>query len=229
MKIDAAVKFIIVLLVIMIVSLGAALLIMNNGDDGDKEKNPSVTTTAGDTTNPDSTSPDTTNPDTTTPDQSTTPGTTTTPDVTTTPEVTTDPDVTTGPDEIDPPVTPDKLLIEKSFKSDTGVALNLRADVTAYEQNGKAYLTVELYLEHYSISLKGRYDNVLTVDGEEYKFSTDAIKQEENQKGQTLLYTKTIEVESGDTVSVEAVFNSKVTYSGVKLDTIELADTVNIP
>ena len=223
MKIDAAVKFIIVLLVIMIVSLGAALLIMNNGDDGDKEKKPSVTTTVNDTTKPDSTAPDTTKPDTTTPDQSTTPGTTTTP------EVTTDPDVTTGPDEIDPPVTPDKLLIEKSFKSDTGVALNLRADVTAYEQNGKAYLTVELYLEHYSISLKGRYDNVLTVDGEEYKFSTNAIKQEENKKGQTLLYTKTIEVESGDTVSVEAVFNSKVTYGGVKLDTIELADTVNIP
>ena len=51
------------------------------------------------------------------------------------------------------------------IKSNTGVSVNLRADVTAYTLDGKTYLTVELYLEHYSISLKSRYDNILTVDG----------------------------------------------------------------
>ncbi len=229
MKIDVAVKVIIALLIIMIISLAAALIIMNNKDDGGKTTT-AVTTTAGDTTDPDSTTTpqNTTTPDnTTTPNQTTTPDQTTTPEVTTTPDQTTTPDNTTSPDETDPDI-PDGLLLEKSIKSDTGIALNLRADVSAYEQDGKVYLTVSLYLEHYSISINAKYDNSLVIGGEEFKFSTDAIKQEENTKSQTLLCTETVEVEHGDTVSIEASFNSKLTYSGVKLDNIELAGTVNV-
>lgn len=226
MKIDVAVKFIIVLLVIMIVSLAAALIIMNNGNDGEKETKPTVTTTAADTTKPDTT---TTPNQTTTPDATTTPEVTTTPEQTTTPEVTTTPEATLAPDETEPPVnTPDEVILTKSILSNTGVKLNLRADVTAFNKDGKTYLTVELYLEHYSIGINARYNNLLVIDGVEYEFSTKKISQEDNVKGETLIYAKTVEVELGDTVSVEATFNSKMTYSGVKLDSITLADTVRV-
>ncbi len=222
MRNDIALKVIIVLLIIMIISLTSALVITN---DNDEEKTPpTVTTTVGDTTKPDTT---TTPDNTTTPSQTTTPDVTTPPSQTTTPEQTTTPDNTTAPDETDPDI-PDGLLLEKSIRSDTGVAINLRADISAFGQDGRVYLTVNLYLEHYSIGINGRSDNILVIGGEEFKFSTDPIRQEANTKSETLLCTKTIEVEYGDTVSIEATFNSNLTYSGVRLNTIDLSGTVNV-
>ena len=165
---------------------------------------------------------------TTTPDVTTTPEITTTPEVTTTPEETTAPDTTTAPDEIDPPKAPDNVLVKKSLKSDTGVSLNLRADVTAFSEDGKAFITAHIYLEHYSIGINARYDNILVIDGVEYKFSTKKLSQSENVKGETLLYSKTVEVEYGKTVSIEATFNIKMTYGGVKLETINISGEVSV-
>ena len=227
MRVDAAVKFIIVLLVIMIVSLATALIILNN-DDGEKETTPAVTTKAPSTTKPDTTAPETTTSgETTTPEVTTTPEITTTPNVTTTPGTTTEPDVT-EPDVVPPsPDVPNGLSVEKSFRSNTGVSLNIRADVKAYEKDGKAYVRVDVYLEHYSITIKAR-NGVITVGNKEITFKTDALNVSLDEKTETLLATKEIEVEYGESVKVKVDLESNVTYAGKKLDRIVAEGTVTV-
>lgn len=232
MKVDVAVKFIIVLLVIMIISLTAALIIMKNDDKGGSETTPAVTTTAPDTTNPNTTTTpsQTTTPEaTTTPEETTTPEQTTAPDVTTTPEETTAPDVTTAPDEVDPPKIPDGLLIEKSFKSDTGTTLNIRADVTAYEKDGKVYLRVDVYLESYTITLSRAKYGTLTIGGKTFDFKLDPLSVENNKKiVSTLLYSDEAEVTYGETVNIKADFAVNMTYSKIPLKTITAEGTVEV-
>ena len=201
MKIDVAVKFIIVLLVIMIISLTAALVIMNNGDGGEKETKPTVTTTAKDTTNP---------------------------DTTTTPEQTTAPN-TTSPDEIDPPELPEGIFVEKSFKSDTETTLNIRADVIAYENDGKYFVRVDVYLESYTITLSRAKYGVLTIGEKEFEFKLNKLSVENNKKiVSTLIYSNEVEVAYGEVVDIKADFAINMTYKNVKLETITAEGTVEV-
>ncbi len=208
MKIDVAVKFIIVLLVIMIVSLSVALIILNN-DDGEKETKPAVTTKAPLTTKPD-----------------TTPEETTTPETTTTPKTTEKPD-TTEPDQVDPPVVPDGLSVEKSFRSNTGVSLNLRADVKAFEKNGKAYIRVDVYLEHYSINANPRKGTIVIGD-EKFSFVTGSLIDSSTQKTETLLVSKEAEVGYGEVVDIKVDLESNITYGGKMLEHIVAEGTVTV-
>ncbi len=240
MKIDVAVKIIIVLLVIMIVSLAAALIIINKDEKPDSD----VTTESqkADTTESDTTKGDTTAPESTTPDESDPPVSSTEPNTTTKPTETEPPTTeppTTEPPVTEPPVTeppvteppvdiPSDLLVEKSFYSDTGKSIALRADVKAYEKDGKVCLRVDLYLEHYSISIKSKA-GTLFIGDKELDFTSDPISYDDNKtKGKTLLYSYETEVEYEETVSVAAELDIRMTYGGTKYDTISLDGTVTV-
>ena len=111
------------------------------------------------------------------------------------------------------------------------MSLNLRADVTAYEENGKVYLKVDLYLEHYSINVKSK-NGVITVGDNEITFKTSAIKVDENKKTTTLLASEIFEVTYGETVNIKADLAINMKYgkepNKVELKTITAEGTVEI-
>ncbi len=230
---DVGLKIIIVLLAVMVVSLTAALIIMNS-EDKDVGNDTTVTekpsdkdTTASDTESTDTTTPDTTEPDTTEssePDESTSPSETTPPAQTTPPESTTPPETTEPEETAEPsgPNAPEGFERSKSFRSSTGTSLNVRADVKAFERDGRAYVKVELYLEHYSISI-GAKSGQLSLGETTVKFKTSPISQSENVKTSTLLYSYESEIQYGETVSVAAEIDFvSVNYSGKALGVVAL-------
>lgn len=226
MKIDVAVKIIIVLLVVMIALVLSVIILMDN--DGKDEKEPTkittteekITTDEGltppDTStseDPDTSVPDTSEPDTSVPETSV-------PD-TSEPE-TSVPD-TSEPDTSEPDgdELPDDFLVKTTLKSDTGTKLNLIADVTAYEDDGRVKVVIEISLEHYSLTVRGKTCS-LVVGDETIVFSADAISYSGSSKNQTVLYTYEGSFDDGQTLDIfiEYPFNGK--YGGVEIDDIRI-------
>ncbi len=225
MKLDFAKKAIVALLFILIALLVAILILMSKSEpsatpsDTDTDTMPAVTTDAVDT------SSDTSEAVTTAPDVE---GTTdaapiteppVTDPVTTAPPATeppvTDP-VTTEPPVTEPPVgpeAPEGFSLTKTYESESGTKLNIRAVCTAVRgENGSVSLTVDVYLLHYSLGMGPRNGCLLTVGENTVKFSTERIKQEENKKTSTLLFSHTEAVAYGDIADIYVKMPIRVTY-----------------
>lgn len=230
MRIETAVKAIIVLLVILILSLGTALILMNraeNADDGsDTVTTDGVTTDAGTT-------------DTVTVDGTEADGTTAEPPATDEPPATEPP--ATEPPATDPPITispippeplaPDsgKTVFTQTLKTDTGTVLNLRAELTGVRQaDGKIRLTVSLYLDHYSISFGSRSGCTLSVGQTTKTFTVPSVMQDEEKASATLLQTLEVTVSDGETVTVGASYPARAVYAGVEIPVLSLSETVTV-
>ena len=235
MKIENAIKIIIVLLVVIILTLIGALVIMIAGDN---EPKGTETAPQHQTTPPEETTPE----ETTTPEQTTTPEGTTTPEQTTTPEGTTTPEQTTTPEDTttpptsttDPDVTaPDGFTMNKTYLSDTGSNLNLKAVLTANKTtDGKVKVKVELYLVHYNLYINAKGGNKLTLGDVTKTFKTEKFNVEDDSKQETLLASIEGVYEYGDTVDLEAVFHANCTYGGkngaVELEEIVINESVTL-
>lgn len=229
MKIDVAVKIIIALLVVMIVSLVSVIVLMDGDGKDEKEPTkitssedegtsdegttpPDTSTSTPDTSEPDTSVPDTSVPDTSVPDTSETD--TSTPD-------TSEPDTS----EPDGDELPDDFLVKTTLKSDTGTKLNLVADVTAYEDNGRVKVIIEISLEHYSLTVRSKTGS-LVVGDETVVFSADAISYSGSSNTQTVLYTYEGSFDDGQTIDIfiDYPFNGK--YGGVEIDDISITGQI---
>ena len=222
MKIETAIKLIIVLLVIIITALIAALFIIN---DEDKPRVPEAQTT----TEPEATPPEITTPETTTPPTQTTPDITT-PEVTTpeitTPEITTPEDTTTSDTDSE---VPDDFSIKKTFYSDSGTFLNIKAVLTATEDGGKVRVVVELYLDHYSLNIGGRkYGCKLNFGDIKESYSADKFEFEENEHYLTPLHMIEGIFEYGETYDLYASFPANCTYGDVELETLIISESITL-
>ena len=212
MKIDVAVKIIIVLLVVMIVSLVSVIVLMD--DDGKSEKGTTKITSSED----DSTSDD----DITPPDTSDTETSDTETSETDTSETDTSEPETSEPETSEPDIgdLPDDFLVSTTLKSDTGTKLNLIADVAAYEDDGRVKVVIEISLEHYSLTVRSKTGS-LVIGDETIVFSADAISYS-GSNTKTVLYTYEGSFDDGQTLDIfiEYPFNGK--YGGVEIDDIRV-------
>ena len=214
MKIEVAVKIIIVLLVVIILTLGAAIILMDDVSQKGEQNGESETTESSETSgseNDDTSNPDTSNPDTSVPDTSV-------PD-------TSVPDMSV-PDTSAPDNRPDELVINKTFMSDSGAKLNIRAEVSAVMgQDGKITVKVDLYLDHHSLYINVRSANKLSLSSNETVFKSEKIEHGQNSKHSTFLHSIESTYEYGDTVELYALFNAKCTYGGVRIETLEIEES----
>ena len=244
MRIEVAVKVIIVLLIILILSLVAALLLMQNAEEETPGETSEATVSVSDSetsaetdepadttpdsteaTQPEDTKPEDTKPEDTKPED-TKPEDTKPED--TKPEDTKPED--TKPEDTEPEDTePAEIVLRKTFKTDTGTVLNLRAAVTGAKLgDGKIRLTVSLYLDHYSISFGARSDCRLAVGDTEKVFTTPALQQTEEKATATLLQTVEIVVNEGETVMIRASYPARAVYAGVSIQTLTIEEALTV-
>lgn len=225
MKIEIAKKLIMVLLVILIISIGLTMfLIHKTGEAGIPEDSDPLSGSTD--TDPD----DTDDPDETDdPADSTTPGVTDSVSPGTTEPPVVDPPIVTDPPVTEPPVTEDPnankapvgFTLDKTFTTDTGVRLNLIAECHATRNaDGSVNLTVELYLDHRSLSMGAR-NCVLTVGDTTKEFVCDRIRQDDNTPSRPLLQSVSGTFAYGETVKIYAKVPVGLTnYGGVQIKSL---------
>lgn len=238
MSIETAVKFIIVLLVILIVTLTAVFFLVNRDDTDPEGETTSVTTTAPSTTGQKPTTSDgatSGGPATTTPQGSGSDAPATTDPIGTTPEGS-DP-VGTTPEGSDPVGTtpglteptlpaPEDFTFYGSYLSESGTALNLRAEVVAYAtESGQVKVKVELYLDHFSLYLGTRNGCSLTVGGVTETFSSEAIRHDGGRTS-TLITSIEMFCGYGETLTLEAYFPCRCTYGAVEIEALSIAEQI---
>ena len=224
MKIEIARKLIMVLLVILIISIGLTMFLIHKAENPGTPEDSDPLSDVTDTEPEDTDEPTgTTTPGMT---DSVSPGTTEPPVVD--PPIVTDPPVT-NPPITDPPVTEDPnankapvgFTLDKTFTTDTGVRLNLIAECHATRNaDGSVNLTVELYLDHRSLSMGAR-NCVLTVGDTTKEFVSERIRQDDNTPSKPLLQSVSGTFAYGETVKIYAKVPVGLTnYGGVQIKSL---------
>ncbi len=220
MKTDTAVKIIIVLLVIMIASVVGLLLIVNN----EQKPLPGPVTTEADksTESPSTGEPSTQSPVTGAPS---------------TQSPVTEPPATQPPEsgETEPPVTQPPVSsenpggtvdISETYTTDTGTALNMKAKINAMtSESGKVTVSIEVVLEHYSMSVRARNGSLIIGD-RLVPFYVDELRIPDNVYAETLLFTFEDEFEYGETLDIFIEYPYGGKYGGIEID--ELAITASV-
>ena len=119
-----------------------------------------------------------------------------------------------------------------SFRSDTGVSLNIRADWSAVVSGTNTVdVTVSVYAEHFSLQTTATPEALnIALDGQYVSLASPAIVQEDNTRTVTLINQRTFTVtlaggESRDlSLAVEWAFRGS--YSGQELDVIACGGTI---
>ena len=121
----------------------------------------------------------------------------------------------------EPEETPVPVEASGSFRSDTGTYLNLLVDWSAVSSGENTVaLTVKYSVQSYSIFTAASPGNlVLSVNGKTYTASCPAINYDGADLAVTPLATFNAEVPRG-TVTLNAVWHFKGSYSGTELDDI---------
>ncbi len=141
------------------------------------------------------------------------------------PAETSAPGETPAPSEgADPIVVNPSVLAAGSFRSDTGTALNLIADwrIAALTDTA-ARITVTLSLESYSLDIGERRGNLLTFNGEDYYFMTDALEVTGGEFVKTQIYVWSKEIDMKE-LSFDLTVEWKLlgSYSKQDMETITL-------
>ncbi len=228
MKIEIAKKLILVLLFILVITVGITLILIRNAEQENPSQDSGTTHEPADTSDH-ATTPDAT-PDSTDSTDSTDTSSVTTPPVTTPPVTTppvTDPPTTTPPTTSAPDLAPEGFALSQTFQTDTGVRINLIAECHATRNHdGTVNLTVELYLDHRSLSM-GPRNCVLTVGSVSQKFTTERINQETNAHTKLLLQTFSGTFSYGETVNIYAKVPTGLTnYGGVQIKNLIIDATL---
>lgn len=118
-----------------------------------------------------------------------------------------------------------------SFKSSTGLGIDLKADWTAEQIGVELYLvTVDVKLVSYSISVSARGDNYVRLGDSRLNFGTEAIEIEaDDRQSEKLLNTLSFRItadEFAKGTELEAVWNFNGTYSGTYTGAITVSGMV---
>ncbi len=121
-----------------------------------------------------------------------------------------------------------------SFRSETGVNLNIRADWSAVVSGDSSVdVTVSVYAEHFSLQTTATPGALnLSVDEQYVSLASPAIVQEDNTRTVTLINQHTFKVslaggESRD-IPVAVEWNFRGSYSGQQLDVIPCGGTITL-
>lgn len=236
MNVEAALKAIIVLLAIMILSVALIFILMTQKGDGGSdnppvpESTPPQTTTTvppistpSQTTKPETTLPETTFPETTLPETSA--PETSVPD--TEPPVTSEPEpIPPETSEPDPSLAPSDYLMNMTLRSNSGAKINTRIDLTATAtEDGRVKVVAKLYLEHYSLSLSKRTGCIFNLGSSKNTFTVNAISHS-GGKTNTLIYTFEGVFEYGSTLELYASYPCRCTYSGVRVESLDISGAI---
>ncbi len=115
------------------------------------------------------------------------------------------------------------------FSSDQSVRLRLLLDYSRTAgADGRDTLTLTVRLSSYSLEVGERQNlGKLTCGGESLTFSTPALEISENSRvTETVLFSHTLTVPSGEPVAVSASWLFNGTYAGVELGTLAVSGTV---
>ena len=136
-----------------------------------------------------------------------------------TPEPTAEP-VTPTPEPTPVPATPTPKETSGSFKSDTGVGLNMVVDWKTEDLgNGTTRVDVTGKIKSYSLNV-GRTSVTVTMGDKTVTCEAPSFNIGQGSEVTSDLFSTSLEVPSGTTSELVVEWGSKVTYSGVSLSTI---------
>ena len=145
------------------------------------------------------------------------------------------PDPTPAPTEEPAPANyQSEELGSGSFRSDTGLYIDIRADWSAHTvSNNRVEIDVTVYLESYSVRLGPSDDAVnLNLGGDYVSLSTPAVQYDGNRLLVTPLASHTFRVDlpqdSSNSYHLEAVYNFGGTYGGVSIPAIECGGVISL-
>ncbi len=127
----------------------------------------------------------------------------------------------------------EERLLDGTFDSNTGCTLNTHTEWAVIKSSsGKYTVEVKVYLRSYTVGIGPRMGSV-NILGTEYRFATETISVESNDRAQdTLLYAISHElpVKEGELLSVPitVTWNFAGVYSGNDIDNIESQTTITI-
>ena len=156
------------------------------------------------------------------------------PETTTAAPVIDDPVVVTQEPETEPPsLGGQSFSASGTINSESNQLLKLNIEWLAYQSEESEYADVELniYLECYAITVGGRTNSTVTVDGEKTEFRTDRLTNEENSRTSIKLHTEKRQIHnptSGEikSVDVAASFYFGGSYGGEAIGWLETAGTI---
>lgn len=223
MQMRKAINLIIVLLVILIALLAAILIINSRISSGGKPGSGTTDAPSVSTNDPADTSK---RPETTTEDRHTDPP------VTTEPGKTTDSD-TKNPDDTGTTAggnVPDGFRLNKTVTSETGTALNIRADVRGEKDaaTGKVKLTVLLYIDYRSLQIGERKNCRLSLGDSSDVFTLPAISEASAEEHSTFIASAELFCDYGETVSLYAKVPFRGSYSDVEIDALEIDTDITV-
>jgi len=121
------------------------------------------------------------------------------------------------------------LLKTGVITSNTGANINLRAVWEAYESTeGMITYNVMLYLEHYSIQMRPRSGNRLTVGNTVVTFEFSGANTAEEKKQSKFLAFATYEASVDEAVNISAEFNCNGLFRGQQIGVITLSSNVSV-
>jgi hypothetical protein len=142
-------------------------------------------------------------------------------------------EITQAP-EPEPPVGGQSFSASGTIKSESNQLLKLNIEWLAYQEAGSEYAELELniFLDCYAISVGGRSNCTVTVDGETTEFKTDRITNENNSLTSLKLHTEKRQVHnpSGDeikSVDVGTSYYFGGSYGGEAIGWIETNGTIH--
>ena len=120
---------------------------------------------------------------------------------------------------------------KKTITSDTGTGLNLVLEYSVGDKVDGAYkITVDLYIEHYSLNVTARSNtNYIRIGDETLYFSTDAISYDGKEKKLTKVasYTFTAMTDNA-TLPIYALWNFNGVYSDKPISAIIIENTIQL-
>lgn len=216
-----AINLIVILLVILIALLIAIIIISSKTGTG----------TGGSETNTGEPSVSTNDPDSTTDQPSSTDDGTTIGDTTANGETTAAPDTSKSPDTSTADgAAPDGFILKKSISSETGTALNLRADVRGETDaaTGKVKVTVLLYIDYRSFYLGERKNCRISLGDTSEIFNVPAISEDDNSEHTQFIASVERLCDYGETLSLYAKVPFRGTYSDVEIDSLEIDTSITV-
>ena len=120
---------------------------------------------------------------------------------------------------------------KKTVSSDTGTGINLVVEYSVGEKtNGERKITVDVYIEHYSLNVTSRTNtNYVRVGDETFYFSTDAISYDGTEKKMTKVATHTFTTTTDNgTLPIYALWNFNGVYSDKPISAIIVENNIQL-
>ena len=214
MQMRKAINLIIILLVILIALLTAILVISNRISSGGGDGTGTGSPEPAGTTEPPAQSTDAPGTD---PASSDTKGS----DVTTVPSDTTVPSGET---------VPDSFRLNRTFSSNTGTPLNIRADVRGEKDaaTGKVRVTVLLYIDYKSLYFGERKNCRLSLGDTSEIFTVPGITEDSVTDHTQFIASVERLCDYGETLSLYARVPFRGSYSDIEIDSLEIDTSITI-